>query len=221
MITVISIGLDKFEDFEKTISSCVWDQITEIILVTGTKKLKEKLNLIYGSDSRMLITYLEPSGIYSAMNYGITKASQEHIIFMNAGDQFFGELLLHQLEPETIYLAAYVEKHKKLLPKKFTMKSINMPTSHQSIIYPKAYLIAKPYDTTYKYAADFENLLHALYLGVKFVYLKEALSKHEARGSAKYVWEVYREYKRIVAHANAFYKMKLFMKFFKVWLKNV
>ncbi len=132
-------------------------------------------------------------GIYDAMNQAIQESLGEFLMFLNAGDTFFSNTVLEtltasdSLEPCTIlygntYFAQYGTVAKACPKASGFSLYRNMPC-HQSIVYARDVLLTKPYDTTYKLRADYEQLLNSFFSGnVKFNYIDTTIAAYEGGG---------------------------------------
>lgn len=106
-------------------------------------------------------------GLYDAMNIGLSHATGNYSIFMNAGDVFTDEFNLDQLEelcssvsPIMVWGASYErepgEKAKLKASRGIGALWYGMPTHHQAILMRTHEARLIKYDLEYKIAADFK-----------------------------------------------------------------
>lgn len=117
-------------------------------------------------------------GIYDAMNRGVKSCSGEFINFMNAGDCFYSSTVLSSvfnddsLKDVTIIYgdcAEYEYGRFNLFIKNYKGIEEVMPFSHQSVFAKRTFLEEHPFNTSYRYSADYDFLLTAHDLKVSFV----------------------------------------------------
>lgn len=219
MISVITIGLNNKHEIVSTISSADNHMVSEKIIIVGDNHLANELKNLYVKEKKIQVYYLEPEGIYHAMNFGVLKASKKFLIFMNSGDHFVEGVDLSKLEEQKVYLFSYQDQAGVHYPKKVTSKIISMPTSHQSMIYDSSFCKNIPFDENYKFAADFAHLIALRDRNVQFIYSDNILSENSPRGSAKYAYSVYREYKHILKEISLFRRFLLVLKFLRIQAK--
>ena len=119
------------------------------------------------------------SGIYDAMNKGVASASGEYICFMNAGDCFYNAgavscaaaaISAHSDAPVIVYgdCAVYEFGRFYMFGKSVADIEKTMPFSHQSAFTKTGFLREHPFNTSYRYSADYDLLLTAHDLGATF-----------------------------------------------------
>lgn len=129
-------------------------------------------------DSRVRVVEQLDSGIYEAMNLGISESIKDSIYlnFMNAGDVFYSndsmQKMIQMLEEEEVGLLIggykvkgqvneYRQKPGNLTDTQFTFSRRN--GCHQAMFYSrKAVLSVGPYDTSFRLAADHDLTLKVL-----------------------------------------------------------
>lgn len=87
-LSIISINLNNSEGLEKTIRSVIRQTNSdfEYIVIDGNSK-DGSLNVIKNFDNQITYWVSEPdSGIYNAMNKGISKSTGRYCLFLNSGD---------------------------------------------------------------------------------------------------------------------------------------
>lgn len=152
------------------------DDSEKIILEYKEKFLKKGISFIYNSG--------KDGGIYDAMNKGVFCASGHYVNFMNAGDCFYSKNVLSEVngflnrsatgyedeEPVIIYgdCAEYEYGRFYLFPKCPDKIEEVMPFSHQSVFAKRQFLGEHPFNLNYRYSADYDFLLTADDMNVKF-----------------------------------------------------
>lgn len=199
-IAVVTINYNRLSDLQKTFSSVSKQTHTdfEYIIIDGgstdgsTSFLEEK------SDS---ITYWvsEPdSGIYDAMNKGAKVASGEWILFLNAGDTFFSDRTLEDLDlflcpPSDVILGGvdficndrYGYRIHKAQPCELGLLWRQIPTCHQSVLVRRELQIKYPFDLSLSWCADHDFLAKLYTLKYHFKAIPLTISKFEASGGRK------------------------------------
>ncbi len=115
-------------------------------------------------------------GIYDAMNKAAALATGSYICFMNAGDCFYSTGAVSSAaaaaadDPVIIYgdCAVYEFGRFYMFAKSLEDIEKTMPFSHQSVFAKSSFLRDHPFDTSYRYSADYDLLLTAHDLGVSF-----------------------------------------------------
>lgn len=105
-------------------------------------------------------------GIYDAMNKGITLATGDWIIFMNAGDTFWDQQVLSEVMPILDALPPEVNLvyGDYALDGQLVKQQLSLPflvshmLNHQSIFYRRE-LLSGGYDLSYRYCADYAHLI--------------------------------------------------------------
>lgn len=136
----------------------------------------------------------EDSGIYDAMNKGITQATGQWINFMNAGDIFTAdntlELLSRKVSPsvDVIYGDRNYIKGKQVTHQKARDISTifqRMPFGHQSVLIKNEVLSHYKFNDTYKFAADYNLLIKLYTTGHKFKYVSICICDFLAGGESE------------------------------------
>ncbi len=118
-------------------------------------------------------------GIYDAMNKAVSSASGGYICFMNAGDCFYNAGAVcaaaaaadsQKDAPVIVYGDCAVYEYGRFYMFGRSLADIEktMPFSHQSVFARSDFLREHPFDTSYRYSADYDLLLTAHDLGVSF-----------------------------------------------------
>lgn len=216
-LSVITVVYNNVKHIERTLISVVSQtyDVIEFIVIDGAST-DGTLNIIekYRSDIDILIS--EPDkGIYDAMNKGLKIASGEYVIFMNSGDEFYGNTTVEQVFKTSAFADIYYGETEMLdenlvnqgrrrhkAPQQLQLKSFQfgMSVSHQAIIIKKS--IVKNYDSKYQLSADIDWILNAITKAQKIVntqlviakYLMGGMSKKRHFESLKERYQIFRNY---------------------------
>jgi glycosyltransferase involved in cell wall biosynthesis len=170
IITVVyndKVGLDKTIQSIRKITGVEF----EFIVIDGCST-DGTLNVIKNNMSLISHWVSEPDeGIYDAMNKGIELASGAYINFMNAGDlvsssKCFNEAL-KSVECATDVDVIYGDRNYVELNGDIKLENsleidtvhLKMPYCHQSALYKTSSLKKFPFNTTYKYSADYNQIV--------------------------------------------------------------
>jgi len=175
-ISIITVCKNAEQFIEKTILSVVSQTFKEYeyIIVDGgstdgtldiIKKYEDKVDVLISEEDK---------GIYDAMNKGISLASGEYIIFLNAEDYFVNSGILERVSrmgfnAELIYGDTLIN-HRGELIRKPTGKKINCffmfidTIPHQNVLIKRnLYQLVGLHDVNYKIAGDYEFFLRAIF----------------------------------------------------------
>lgn len=168
----------------------------EFIVIDGDSTDGSK-DIIYQNAN--IIDYLSSEkdhGIYDAMNKGIDQSHGEFIIFMNAGDEFASNDVIEKTFSQANWQSSdiiygdrfYISRNgASSLQKALGHENINkrMPFGHQSVFIRSSILKIFKFDTTYKSAADYNQIVH-LYREKKiFEYIPIPICKFYAGGTSE------------------------------------
>lgn len=106
------------------------------------------------------------SGIYDAMNKGVALARGKYVLFLNAGDCLLPEgmiKLIERIAQEGIYIGTaqwYGGQLRRFGYIDFSPRLLRMP-NHQSMLFPRQFLVDHPFDLRFFKSADLDNKLSA------------------------------------------------------------
>lgn len=214
--TVITIARNEEKSIAGTMQSVVKQDYKnlEYLIIDGnssdhTVEIAKKMAEESGRDVRI---YSEPDfGIYNAMNRGIARASGEYLIFMNAGDGFFSDRVLSDIESRIkqdgtaiYYGQAYLMKNGRCLRIKNYSKEIKsvydaflrgwIPV-HQSIAAPTSVLKSNYFDEAYAIRADYDWMIRCYKNGIRFIDLNFPICRYDCSGISsrmefkKHLWK--------------------------------
>ena len=152
----------------------------EWIVIDGCSDDKSSLNCLssisrFGYQNIKVIIESD-SGIYNAMNKAISLTSGNHILFLNSGDTLVETSLRSflglQSDILSIYAYSYLFRKSDGIVSKpfsftmylqalFSIFDLNMPTSHNAIIYPSSLVQQIPFNENYSCGADFAQYVAA------------------------------------------------------------
>lgn len=223
-ISIVTINFNDLTGLKKTLKSVAALNFKdyEHIVVDGASTDGSVEFLSSYKDHPISLISEKDSGIYDAMNKGISLAKGKWTIFMNGGDRFlYSSLQDHLLRSEAdilygssqiLYPDGFIrEMHPTDLNRNLWK---GMSFTHQAVFCKTSLLKAQPFDTIWKHCADFDQLFQFFIKGLKFEYLPILVCEIEAGGISdkkryRATYEVYRINKKL---APAFHKHFYFMR---------
>lgn len=139
------------------------------------------------------------NGIYYAMNKGLEKATGDYVVFLNAGDTFHSDDTLQLLAdkimdndyPGIVYgQTDIVDLQRRRIgnrhlsaPERLTLDSFanGMVVCHQAFVALRK--LAGPYDTRYRFSADYEWCIRILQHSRRNLYIPEVLADYLNEGT--------------------------------------
>jgi putative colanic acid biosynthesis glycosyltransferase len=209
-ISIVTVTFNAKNDLENTIKSVSEQTYPNIdyIIVDGDSTDGTKELLKYYNHKITKWISEKDSGLYDAMNKGITLASGDFIYFLNSGDTFFEKNTIEEFAKnidclEMIYFGNVLLYSDNLAWKANPIKSsedlydINrfLP-HHQSIFYPRSFYTTNSYDLKFKIVGDIDFTLRACKKN-KATYIEVNLIKSEFQGfgnSAFKLWKTTKNY---------------------------
>lgn len=177
ILSIITINLNDQTGLEKTITSVISQSFKnyEFIIIDG-KSIDDSVNIILKYKEHINYWISEKdTGIYNAMNKGISKAHGKYCLFLNSGDFLHSSTVLEELfsnrfDEDIIScgLQTFSEKEQriKLPPRNITLYSlIHSSLSHQStLIKREVFEKVGYYHENYKIMSDWCFFVEALIL---------------------------------------------------------
>lgn len=201
--TVITIAYNEEKSIAETIQSVLNQNYKnlEYLVIDGgssdhTVEIAQKLA---DESGRNVKIYSEPDfGIYNAMNRGITRASGDYIIFMNAGDSFYSNTILSDIASQIRKNGTAIYYGKACLTKYGRTRGVKdftklgysvynalmkgcVPT-HQSIAAPIDVLRGHYFNEEYKIRADYDWLLKCYKERIRFINLDFIVCRYDYTG---------------------------------------
>jgi glycosyltransferase involved in cell wall biosynthesis len=212
-ISIVTINYNRISDLKKTFSSVVGQAFKdyEYIVIDGGST---DGSLLFLEENSSAITYWvsEPDGgIYDAMNKGAQIATGEWIIFLNAGDTFFSNDTLQDLEsflcaPYDVILGGvdficddrYGYRVHHAQPYDLDLIWHQIPTCHQSVVVRRKLQITYPFDLSLSWCADHDFLAKLYTLKYSFKIVPITISRFEASGDRKRDLLTYTKERRMI-----------------------
>ena len=222
MLSIITIVFNGEKYIETTIKSVLSQtyQNIEYIIIDGdsidytiqiVNKYKDKISKVISEKDK---------GIYDAMNKGISMATGDYILFLNAGDELFDINTLENIfklqENADVYYGytVVVNEHRKIVsnrrlkpPKILNWKSLQwgMVVCHQSFIVKRS--LCPSYDLSYKISADFNWMVEVLKKSNSIVNTNFVISKFLKGGtSRKFILKSLKERFQIMVRQYGFFR---------------
>ena len=168
-LTIESVLAQDYSDYEYIIEDGDSTDDTASVVKSYAKAFADK-----GIEFKYICK--KDGGIYDAMNKGVESSCGRWINFMNAGDCFYSERVLssvfdgREYEKGVIYGDCVEYEYGRFYRFRKCMDSIEerMPFSHQSAFASAELLREYPFETSYRYSADYDFLLTVYQGGYKF-----------------------------------------------------
>jgi glycosyltransferase involved in cell wall biosynthesis len=211
-VSVVTVVRNAEDVVAETIESVVGQTYpsVEYVVVDGDST-DDTWEIVQEYTDRIDTVVSEPDdGIYDAMNKGAELATGEWIIYMNAGDVFASPHILAELEEaltspadvilggvEKVLVDEYETRRFQKPPSSPDTLWKRMPTSHQSVLARRKHILAYPFDTSYRWCADQDQLLRLQVAGKKFRTVDTVISvfdcqSDQARSGDLYIRERWR-----------------------------
>jgi len=210
IISVITVVYNAEKAIEKTILSVLKQKENghvEYILVDGGSEDKT-VDIIRQYEEGIDLWISKPdNGIYDAMNKGIDIATGEWILFLNAGDVFYGKTVLYEIcknadqETHVIYGDTIVDYGSfMILRKAGDLRKMwkGLPYYHQSMLVRTNLMKENLFNTKYRIGADFDFVYKLLNAGYNFYNYTQPISIYDAFGiSNRNIIRSFMEYLKI------------------------
>lgn len=194
LFSIITVTYNYLEGLKRTTESVKnqTDTDYEWIIIDGNSQdgTVEYLNTLDA-----VITSEPDQGIYDAMNKGLTRATGEYVLFLNAGDSFYSPDTLESIKKvvkaaakpiDFLYGDAYElddDGTKHLKPARSIKEcKKGMITHHQAMLYRHARLSRLVYDTKYRIAADYKFTCELIQRSKVIHYFKTPICCFEVGG---------------------------------------
>lgn len=217
LLSVITVVFNNAEDIERTILSIIRQSFyrnIEYIVVDGASTDGTLAIIHRYADKIDRIISEKDSGIYDAMNKGLSLAKGEYVLFMNSGDELFANDTVEKVFGTSPHADIYygetemIDQQGRSLgqrrhhaPKSFTWKSFKygMNISHQAIYIRKR--ITEPYDPAYRLSADIDWIIRSAKKAKTIVNTNQYVAKYLVGGiSKKRHWKSLKERYKIFNH---------------------
>jgi glycosyltransferase involved in cell wall biosynthesis len=202
MLSIVTINFNNAVGLKKTIDSLQSlrnSGFQWVFIDGGSTDSSLELANSFASKGDAILSEAD-SGIYNAMNKGISHATGDQILFLNSGDELHAAIKSSQemnlKDGSDLHLFGFQIRDKTRLPRSNAWRIWSMPTSHQAIIYSAKLLQKNPYDESYRYAADFEHYLRINKSQLRIAKSMKPLIVNEPYGSDQNLSVVLDEYRR-------------------------
>jgi glycosyltransferase involved in cell wall biosynthesis len=182
-VSVITVAYNAGGVIRDTIESILAQEYpnVEYVVIDGAST-DRTWEIVQEYTSMIDVAVSEPDGgIYDAMNKGAELASGEWIIYMNAGDTFASSDVLSSLQElfvsdadvilggvEKVLVDEYETRRFQQTPGEVGALWKRMPTAHQSVLVRREHVLEYPFDTSYRWCADQDQLLRLQAAGKTF-----------------------------------------------------
>lgn len=201
MLSIITINKNNLQGLHKTITSLghlknrsyQWICI-DSVSTDGSVELANQFKA-----AGDVVISEKDSGIYNAMNKGISQANGDFVLFLNSGDTLAPNItsldFLANLAGQDLILFGFEIRGQHRPPRTNAWRCWSMPTSHQAILYSKALLERHPFEESYRFAADFEHYLRINRVKLNITHDQRALIVNEPYGSDAHLPVLLGEYR--------------------------
>ena len=203
-ISIITVTYNAEATIERTLESVAQQTYPDVehLIIDGASRDR---TLEIAKRYPHAIVYSEPDhGLYDAMNKGLKRATGDYLCFLNAGDKLHSkETLAHIAQTqENVTSPAiavlygdthivdnegdFIRNRRLTPPEHLTWKSFKqgMLVCHQAFYINRQ--IALPYDTTYRFSADFDWCIRCMKegekLGMQNLYIQEPIADYLSEG---------------------------------------
>lgn len=212
-LSIITVARNALPALKETISAIAEASIRdlELIVVDGAST-DGTPEYLAGLQSKIVRYVSEPdTGIYNAMNKGIRMASGEFVYFLNAGDRLTSlealEFAMRSLGSGDVYYCDVLLNENEMVRLQKYYKQLSLAfwlrehMCHQAVFFRREmFTDLGLYEEGYRFAADYDVLLHAWVRGKKFEHVDVAIATYDMHGVSSQRQnhpKVLREYKLI------------------------
>ena len=222
MLSIVTINKDNRVGLQKTINSLqslVGRDYQWVCIDSASTDGSVELANEFKTRDDVVISEKD-TGIYNAMNKGISRAKGDYVLFLNSGDTLSPQIKLLDfmkvVAAHDLALFGFEIRNAQRKPKSNSWRFWSMPTSHQAIIYSSALLKQNPFDESYRFAADFEHYLRINRTQLEIYSDDRALIVNEPYGSDAHLPVLLGEYRHALIK-NGYPKL---WALFVYWLKT-
>ncbi len=194
-LSIITVNYNDNEGLKRTLQSIksqTFKDYEHIIIDAASTDGSVDTIQSYAAETELLTFWVseKDKGIYDGMNKGIRHARGEYLIFMNAGDSFFPDVLKQIDFDGTQYIYGDMlldlgdRQMKRIAPELpdlffFAMDSL----SHQSCFIHRTLFEGREYDLKYKIVADWAHSFQSIvFEGCSFKHIPLYISKCDGTG---------------------------------------
>lgn len=165
MLSIVTINKDNRVGLQKTINSLqslVGSDYQWVCIDSASTDGSVELANQFKTQNDVVISEKD-TGIYNAMNKGISLSKGDYVLFLNSGDTLSSQIksldFMKVVTGHDLALFGFEIRNTQRKPRSNSWRFWSMPTSHQAIIYSSALLKQNLFDESYRFAADFEHYL--------------------------------------------------------------
>lgn len=198
-LSVITVVFNNVKDIERTMLSVLNQtyQNIEYLVIDGLSN-DGTLDVIKKYNGRIRLVSEKDSGIYDAMNKGLSGATGDYVLFINSGDEIYetntvakvfesaNDADIYYGETEMIgYNGESLGQRRHQAPEKFTWKSFKygMSVSHQAIYLRRS--LTDRFSMRYHLSADIDWIIRAAKKAAKIVKVDGYVAKYQIGGMSK------------------------------------
>jgi glycosyltransferase involved in cell wall biosynthesis len=222
MLSIVTINKDNRVGLQKTINSLqslVGRDYQWVCIDSASTDGSVELVNQFKTQNDVVISEKD-TGIYNAMNKGISLSKGDYILFLNSGDTLSPQMksldFMKVVAGHDLALFGFEIRNTQRKPRSNGWRFWSMPTSHQAIIYSSALLKQNPFDESYRFAADFEHYLRINRTQLAIYSDDRALIVNEPYGSDAHLPVLLSEYRHALIK-NGYPKL---WAHFVYWLKT-
>lgn len=197
VITVVFNDLDGLKRTKQSVSEQEGSSFEWIVCDGGSGEKTTNYLMLLGKSVRWVSGV--DRGIYDAMNRGVSMATGDYVVFMNAGDAFYDSNVLAKVAgvlsaggqvADILFGGAMLSfpgsGRMVYRPPRLVENSIwhGLPANHQATFYRKTLLDTTPYDLQYRLCGDYYLAAMLMRSGAHAVYLDEPLAIFEVGGQS-------------------------------------
>lgn len=169
LVSVVTVVYNGGSTIEKTMKSVLSQDYPnfEYILIDGNSidNTPQIITQFAEYNARVLFHREKDDGVYDAMNKAVKMAKGEWICFMNCGDFFFNNNVISDISRHFSSVADIIYGNTNMITengfiidyaKEPSFLLQNMPFCHQSSFVRTKLLKERPFNTKYKYVADYD-----------------------------------------------------------------
>lgn len=181
-LSIVTVTFNCAHSISKTLASVAAQNadVVEHIVIDGGS-IDGTVEIINKYKEQLVYFVSEPDrGIYDAMNKGISAATGEWILFLNAGDVFHEKFELASLKfdwpsaTEFVVFPYIIDGDANSKLPDLTVR-FGMPTSHQAMLISTKVAKQMKFNSNYKVAADYEFFLKRYRLNKQCVFVEDCV----------------------------------------------
>ena len=193
LISVVTVVHNGEKHLKQTINSVIaqdYDNVEYIIIDGGSTD--GTLDIIKKYEDQINYWVSEPdSGIYDAMNKGISLCTGDYIAFLNADDWYPEnsiELVVNasiKLKPDYIFGDMDLYNENVFVGKRKPYKyKYGTPMGHQAFFVKTSLMKESPFDITYKMAADYDFMIKLIKTNHSCIQVNKSLANFRITGAS-------------------------------------